>query len=183
MLQNSDTIWQRKGKNTYNYPHFRRSGAARSIMLIKRQGEAMQIFRPTDYFPAMLVGRGLRIMLAGNSEGSKIAEQLGRLGGAVEAETEGFAALGAVMDDPQGYGLLVIDSDGLGGAEEGQRICGLLKGAFPRLPVIVLSSNCPEQSFPEDIEQPVRLRAPVSSVSLRVGFEHALRVRILWDAA
>jgi hypothetical protein len=30
---------------------------------------------------------------------------------------------------------------------------------------------------------PVTLRAPVSAVSLRVGFEHALRDRLAWRAA
>ena len=57
-----------------------------------------------------------------------------------------------------------------------------MKGAFPRLPVIIVGAHQGEQSFPEDIERPVRLRAPVSAVSLRVGFEHALRGRMLWAA-
>ncbi len=143
----------------------------------------MQVFRPIEYVPATLVGRGLRVMLAGAAVGSAIADKLARLGGSVEAETEGFMALSAVMDDPQGYGLFVIDADGLRDASEAQRICGLLKGAFPRMPVIIVGGGCTEQSFPEDIDRPVRLRAPLSSVSLRVGFEHALRERMLWDAA
>jgi hypothetical protein len=142
----------------------------------------MQVFRPIDYVPATLVGRGLRIMLTGASADSAVADKLARLGGAVEAEPEAFMALSMVMDDPNGYSLFVIDADGLGGAEEAQRICGLLKGAFPRLPVIIVGAHAGEQSFPEDIERPVRLRAPVSAVSLRVGFEHALRERMMWNA-
>lgn len=142
----------------------------------------MQVFRPVDYVPATLVGRGLRVMLTGTQENSPVADKLARLGGAVEVEPEAFMALSMVMDDPHGYSLFVIDADGLGGADEAQRICGLLKGAFPRLPVIIVGGHVGEQSFPEDIERPVRLRAPVSAVSLRVGFEHALRERMLWAA-
>ncbi len=181
MLQRFSVQGQQWGKNTPNYPHFRRSPRS-SFTKVKKKGEAMQVFRPVDYVPATLVGRGLRVMLTGASENSPVADKLARLGGAVEAEPEAFMALSMVMDDPNGYSLFVIDADGLGGADEAQRICGLLKGAFPRLPVIIVGGNTVTQSFPEDSQHPVRLRAPVSAVSLRVGFEHALRDRMMWDA-
>lgn len=181
MLQRFSADGQQWGKNTPNYPHFRRSPQP-NFMKVKKTGEAMQVFRPVDYVPATLVGRGLRVMLTGATENSTVADKLARLGGAVEAEPEAFMALSMVMDDPNGYSLFVIDADGLGGNHEAQRICGLLKGAFPRLPVIIVGGGVGAQSFPEDIEHPVRLRAPVSSVSLRVGFEHALRERMLWAA-
>jgi hypothetical protein len=182
MVQRLHISDQQKGKNTPNYPHFRRSRAPYSAKG-KKKGVVMQAFRPVDYVPATLVGRGLRVMLTGAAEDSPVADKLARLGGAVEAEPEAFMALSMVMDDPQGYGLFVIDADGLGSGNEAQRICSLLKGAFPRLPVIIIGGNTVAQSFPEDIAHPVRLRAPVSSVSLRVGFEHALRERLMWEAA
>lgn len=167
--------------NSINCPHFRRSPPSMSRQ-VKKKGKVMQVFRPVDYVPATLVGRGLRVMLTGANENSAVADKLARLGGAVEAEPEAFMALSMVMDDPNGYSLFVIDADGLGGNDEAQRICGLLKGAFPRLPVIIVGGCDGKQSFPEDVEDPVRLRAPVSAVSLRVGFEHALRDRMLWNA-
>jgi hypothetical protein len=148
-----------------------------------KKGAKMQVFRPIDYVPATLVGRGFKVMLAGADAESAVAGKLARLGGEVEAEAEGFMALGAVMDDPQGYGLFVINADGVGGDEAAQRICALLKGAYPRLPVIIVGGNCVEQTFPEEIVEPVRLRAPLSSVSLRVGFEHAMRERMMWTNA
>ena len=46
----------------------------------------MQVFRPIDYVPATLVGRGFRVMLAGAAADSVVAEKIARLGGAVEAE-------------------------------------------------------------------------------------------------
>jgi hypothetical protein len=182
MLQRFSVDGQQWGKNTPNYPQFRRSRRP-NRRKAKNKGEAMQVFRPVDYVPATLVGRGLRVMLTGAGENSPVADKLAQLGGTVEAEPEGFMALSMVMDDPHGYGLFVIDADGLGGGKEAQRICGLLKGAFPRLPVIIVGGDVVAQSFPEDIEHPVRLRGPVSSVSLRVGFEHALRERLMWEAA
>ena len=49
-----------------------------------------------------------------------------------------------------------------------------------RVPVILVSRDCGEQRFPEDRKSPTLLRAPLSSVALRVGFEHALRDRFFY---
>lgn len=183
MQHNLDIVYARSGENTLNPPHFRRKGGARLPEGKSRKGAAMQVFRPIDYVPATLVGRGFKVMLAGADAGSAVAGKLARLGGEVEAEPEAFMALGAVMDDPQGYGLFVINADGIGGDEPAQRVCALLKGAYPRLPVIIIGGECQDQRFPEEIVEPVRLRAPLSAISLRVGFEHAMRERMLWATA
>jgi hypothetical protein len=182
MQHNLDTVRNRTGKNTPNPPHFRRNAQPSFLQGKKRKGAEMQVFRPIDYVPATLVGRGFRVMLAGADANDPVADKLARLGGEVEAEPEGFMALGAVMDDPQGYGLFVISVDGVGGDESAKRICSLLKGAYPRLPVIIIGGQCRDQSFPEEIVEPVQLRAPLSSISLRVGFEHAMRERMMWNA-
>jgi len=44
--------------------------------------------------------------------------------------------------------------------------------------VILVSRDCPNQVFPAERRAPIVLRAPLSAVSLRVGFEHALRDRL-----
>jgi hypothetical protein len=181
MLHNLNTVAPPSGENTLNPPQFRRMTLPMSDQGKKNTGVGMQVFRPVDYVPATLVGRGFRVMLAGADAESAVAGKLARLGGEVEAEQEGFMALGAVMDDPQGYGLFVINADGVGGDEAARRICALLKGAYPRLPVIIVGADCAEQTFPEEIAEPVRLRAPLSSVALRVGFEHAMRERMMWN--
>jgi hypothetical protein len=183
MLHNLDIVRARSGENTLKPPHFRRRAGSGLTKGKNNTGAGMQVFRPIDYVPATLVGRGFKVMLAGADAESAVAGKLARLGGEVEAEPEGFMALGAVMDDPQGYGLFVINADGVGGDEAAQRICALLKGAYPRLPVIIVGGGCAEQHFPEEIVEPVRLRAPLSAVSLRVGFEHAMRERMMWNHA
>lgn len=140
----------------------------------------MQVFRPVDYAPATLIGQGLRVLLASGNAG--LADRLARLGGTVEVEAEVYAALAALHDDPQGWGLLVIDAEGMT-LEDAQRLAALAHSVRAMLPVIILSAGVAGQVFPEDPAEPVLLRAPVSAVSLRVGFEHALRGRLLWAAA
>jgi hypothetical protein len=141
----------------------------------------MQVFRPVDYAPATLVGAGLRILLATANPG--VADRLARLGGTVEVEAELFVAIGAIIDDPHGWGLFVIDADGLGGLDEARRVVNLIRADRPMLPVIILSGEVGGQVFPEDPAEPVLLRGPTSAVSLRVGVEHALRDRLVWAAA
>ena len=181
MLHDLDIVQQGVSEKTLNPPYFRRKTRTRLMQGKKNTGVKMQVFRPIDYLPATLVGRGFRVMLAGADANSAVAGKLARVGGEVEAEPEGFMALGAVMDDPQGYGLFVINSDGVGGEEAALRLCSLLKGAYPRLPVIIVGVDNGEQTFPEEVIEPVRLRVPLSSVALRVGFEHAMRERMLWN--
>jgi hypothetical protein len=143
----------------------------------------MQVFRPIDYTAATLVGRGLKVMLATSQPENGTADKLARLGSSVEVMEESYAALAAVLDDPQGYGLFVMDADSLGGIVEAMRIVTLLHASQPRMPVILISASCGPQIFPEEVSEPIMLRAPVSNVSLRVGFEHALRDRMVWQAA
>jgi hypothetical protein len=143
----------------------------------------MQVFRSVDYTAATLVGRGLKVMLATSQPEGGTADKLARLGSNVEVMEESYSALAAVLDDPQGYGLFVMDADTLGGIVEASRIVELLHASQPRMPVILISASCGPQLFPEDVSEPIMLRAPVSNVSLRVGFEHALRDRMVWQAA
>jgi len=63
------------------------------------------------------------------------------------------------------------------------RALAMLRGLQARALLILVSRDHVSQDFPQDTADPVRLRAPVSAVSLRVGFEHALRDRLIWQAA
>lgn len=145
----------------------------------------MQVFRPAEN-DAALVGFGVRVMLLSEdvAEGPKsTARRIAGFGGIIERETELYAGLEAVIDDPAGYGLLVIECDPLGGLEAGMKAFAMLGTQKHRLPVILISKDCEEQSFPRDRHFPIVLRAPVTAVAMRVGFEHALRDRLIWRAA
>jgi hypothetical protein len=121
-------------------------------------------------------------MLVGHGDGP-VAARLAGLGGRVEAECDPMAAVEALAGGGSGYGLTVIECDGCGGLEAAQRLVRLAGQAGAQGPVILISTEVGEQIFPTDPAAPVLLRAPLTAVSLRLGFEHALRGRLIPSAA
>lgn len=140
----------------------------------------MQLIRSFEQENAALVGWGIRVMLVTRDGPEGLAaRRLAGIGGQVECLPELYTALSAVMDDPSGYGLFVIDCDAFGGIAEGRRACAMMGDVAGRVPVILISRDCQTQIFPAERSAPIVLRAPLSAVSLRVGFEHAVRDRLL----
>lgn len=145
----------------------------------------MQIVRHQEQH-AELVGWAVQAMFlaAPNSaEAGRIASRIAGFGGRVDRADESYSAVAALIDDPSGYGLFVMDCDGLGGINGGRHVTRMLRAAGLRLPVILISCEWTAQIFPDDPMEAVQLRAPLSAISLRVGFEHALRERMVWRAA
>lgn len=146
----------------------------------------MHIIRTIERDDAAQVGWGVRVLLM-SSEGDQgpIARRLASQGCKVDVADELFAALSEVIDDPSGYALFVVDcdSDGVGGLEAAQRALQMMGDAVGRVPVLLVSRDCREQRFPAERNQPTVLRAPLSGVSMKVGFEHALRQRLMFQAA
>ena len=146
----------------------------------------MQFFRQNESDVSAIVGWGVRVMLLTTAEvvtQSKAAIRIAGLGGQIEIENEAFSAIDTLSLDDTGYGLLVIECDSFGGLEAGRNLVSMLHKADVSLPVILMSSECNEQVFPTEGNTPVVLRAPISAVSLRVGFEHAMRDRLVFQAA
>ena len=146
----------------------------------------MQFIRSFDHSDVTAVTRGVRVLLLAEQGGSQtMAKRLMAMGGKVDIVDELFAAMAEVIDDPAGYGLLVIDCDSasVGGLVAAQRAVRMLGQLVLRVPAILVSSECQTQTFPEDRTMPTLLRAPLSAVSLKVGFEHALRERLMYKAA
>lgn len=139
----------------------------------------MQYVRSFDQHSAAQVGFGIRMMIvSADRHDNPLLKRLAGLGGKLELSEEIFIGISAVIDDPAGYGLCVIDCDAIGGLAAGRRAHALLADVVLRVPVILISSECEAQEFPEERGQPVLLRAPASGVAMRVGFEHALRDRL-----
>ncbi len=139
----------------------------------------MQILRGLEQDSSSPVGFGLHILfVAAQGEDHGIAHRLAGLGGVIERQEELYSALDAIIESPRDFGLVVIDCDSFGGLERGQRAVGLLGEAAGKVPVILVSRDCTHQQFPQDRAMATVLRAPLSSVALRVGFEHALRDRM-----
>lgn len=146
----------------------------------------MQLFRQNEAEVSAIVGWGVRVLLltpAGATAQSKAAARIAGLGGVVESEADAFSALDTLILDSTGYGLFVVECDSFGGLEAGRNLVSMLHKGEVSIPVILLSSECSEQEFPHEYNKPVVLRAPISAVSLRVGFEHAMRDRIVFKVA
>ena len=143
------------------------------------RGTIVQVIRSLEQHSASPVGLGIRVMLVTqNQDNSPLPHRLAGLGGKVEMADDLFVGLEALIEDPAGYGLCVIDCDAFGGLAAGRRAHALLVDVARRVPVILVSKECTAQEFPENRGDAVVLRAPTSGISLRVGFEHALRDRL-----
>lgn len=139
----------------------------------------MQLIRSFAQDDAAPVGLGIRVlMLTGPHGEPPLARRLAGLGGRVDCIDDPVLALQALAQEPEGFGLVVIDCDALGGIEAGHRFLSRLSAVHADQPALLISSECRQQHFPHDSFAPVLLRAPVSAVSIKVGFEHALRHRL-----
>ncbi|MDR0808382.1 MAG: hypothetical protein LBE86_04530 [Gemmobacter sp.] len=140
------------------------------------------MFRPFEQDAAPVGWRVRVAMLTADlsQEREVMSRRIAGLGGSVEHFDEMFSAISAMMDDPTGYGLLVMDCDAFGGPEVGHRAVALLRGTGSTVPVILISHECSESVFPEDYAMPILLR---SAVSLQAAFDHAMRGRLHWHAA
>jgi len=137
-----------------------------------------------DFDIATPVMPGVRVLVLSSDEHTPLRDRIAGLGGLVETETEIYSALAAMIDDPMGYGLFVMECDGLGGTEAGMHAAMTMAAVNSRIPMILVSADHEAQVFPQEKIEPIRLRAPLSAVSLRVGFEYALRDRLMmWRAA
>jgi hypothetical protein len=97
------------------------------------------------------------------------------LGSLVDVE-EGFeAALYTILDDPLGYDLLVMDCDGFGGMEAGERAIAFLIAAGARMRVMLVSRDFDAPAYPLGRRTAVCLPASVPDAAFRRGFDHVLR--------
>lgn len=143
----------------------------------------MQFNHDFDQDTSLAVAWGVRTLVLARSSDDPLLTRVASIGGPVEAETELYAGLSTLLDDPMGHGLFIMDCDAHGGAEAGQRALRTIAAANLRVPVILISKDHVRQVFPQSRTEAVELRAPVSRISLRVAFEHALRDRLVWAAA
>ncbi|PZR00360.1 MAG: hypothetical protein DI533_07225 [Cereibacter sphaeroides] len=140
----------------------------------------MHAFRIDKSQVSGLVGLGARVLLLASDTDVGLQRQIAGMGGRIDREDEMYAGLSALMDDPAGWDLFVMACDGFGGLEAGLRAHGMLGAVAQRVRTILISAECGRQTFPEEMAQPILLRGPVSTVSLRVGMEHALRGKLNW---
>jgi hypothetical protein len=144
----------------------------------------MQLLKPLNSHDSAGANRDLRVLVCCAEVQSAVARHLKDFGTQVEIIAEVFTALAEVIDDPAGTSVLVLNCDtpgidGLAGGHRAVRMMGEVQG---RIPVILIAKDCPQQRFPIDRLAPVELRAPVTALSLRAAFDHALRDRLAYLA-
>lgn len=144
----------------------------------------MNLFNTFDQSAATVVSFGVRtLLIADGKSDTPLARKVAGLGCQIETADELYAALDHVMDDPSAYELVIIDCDRIGGIDLGRRAHNLLQLTQRCIPVILISSACEKQIFPATRYEPTLLRAPLSAISLRVGFEHAMQEQLLMARA
>lgn len=136
----------------------------------------MQLFNKIEMEDSCPVGWSVQAMVASaEGEAGNTAKRICKLGGRVIHVAELYDALAALMDDRRAAHVLVVDCDSYGGLAVGRRASAMLSEEVERFPVILVSSECQEQTFPVGRDAPIVLRKPLSSVALRVAFEKMFR--------
>ena len=144
----------------------------------------MSLFNAFDHSAASVVGFGVNPLLtSGAANDPATARKLSGMGCRVETCDELYLALHRVLDGSEDFELIVVDCDSIGGLAQGMRAQSLLTSTGRCIPMILISAECTEQTFPFNRYEPTVLSAPLSSISLRVGFEHAMQERLLMAGA
>ncbi|MCF8511045.1 MAG: hypothetical protein K9G43_06340 [Rhodobacteraceae bacterium] len=144
----------------------------------------MTLLNSFDPQTATVVGFGINtLLITSEAKQGALARKLAGMGCRIETCDEIYYALDRVMDGPQDFELVVVDCDSMGGLGQGRRVHALLKATGRCIPMMLVSKECEAQSFPFTRYEPTVLRAPASSISLRVGFEHAMQERLLMARA
>lgn len=140
----------------------------------------MNLFNSFDRDEATVVGFGIgALLISDNGQETVLCQRLAGLGCRVEMCEDIYSALDRVVDGGEVFDLIVVDCDTAGGIALGQRANALLRASGRCVPMILISRDCTQQSFPTSRHEPTVLRAPHSAVALRVGFEHAMQERLL----
>ncbi len=121
---------------------------------------------------------GVRVMLLAARPEGVTARRLAGFGSMVDVETEFYAALSAILDDPMGYDLFVMECDAFGGIAAAERAIATLIAAEAKMRFILISREFDVPAYPMGRRTAVCLPDPVVEASFRIGFDHVLRDRV-----
>lgn len=117
------------------------------------------------------------MLLTDRPEGES-AQRLAGYGSLVEIEDDMNSAIAAVLDDPMGYDLFVMDCDGFGGVAGAERAISMLVAADAKMRVMLVSREFDVPAYPLGRRTAVCLPDPVTEQGFRRGFDHVLRDRV-----
>jgi hypothetical protein len=118
---------------------------------------------------------GVRVLLLTDRPDGLTARRLHSFGSCLEVEEAFETALYAILDDPMGFDLLVIDCDGFGGIAAGERAIAFLIAAGARMRTILVSREFDVPAYPLGRRTAVCLPPAVPEAAFRRGFDHVLR--------
>jgi hypothetical protein len=120
---------------------------------------------------------GVRVMLLTERTDSRTARRLAQYGSVVEVTEDLQEAVAAILEDPMGYDLFVMDCDGFGGIAGAEQAIAALIAGDARMRVMLVSREFDVPAYPLGRRTAVCLPEDVSETSFRIGFDHVLRDR------
>lgn len=137
----------------------------------------MQTFIQTGRQRVSLHTLGVRVMLLTDEPDSRTGKRLADYGSVVDVVVELEDAVAAILDDPFGYDLFVMECDGFGGISGAEQAVSLLIAGEAKMRVILVSREFDVPAYPLGRRTAVCLPEDVSDASFRIGFDHVLRDR------
>ncbi len=137
----------------------------------------MQTFIQTNRQPVQPHTLGVRVMLLTDQAEGLTARRLAQFGSVIDTVDDLEDAVTAILDDPLGYDLFVMDCDGFGGIAGAEQAISTLIAGDAKMRVMLVSREFDVPAYPLGRRTAVCLPDDVSEASFRIGFDHVLRDR------
>ena len=137
----------------------------------------MQTFIQTDRLRVQPHTMGVRVMLLSDHAEGRTGQRLADYGSVVDVADGLDGAVTAILDDPFGYDLFVMDCDGFGGIAGAEQAISSLIAGDAKMRVMLVSREFDVPAYPLGRRTAVCLPENVSDTSFRIGFDHVLRDR------
>jgi hypothetical protein len=120
---------------------------------------------------------GVRVLLLTDQPAGLTARRLAALGALVDVRDSLQAAMTDILNDAIGFDLFVMDCDGFGGTQAGERAVASLISAEARMRVMLVSRDFDIPALPMGQRSAVCLPQDCHEASFCRGYDHALRDR------
>jgi hypothetical protein len=137
----------------------------------------VQTFIQTSRQPVQPHTLGVRVMLLTEHAEGRTGRRLADYGSVIDVADDLEDAVSAILDDPFGYDLFVMECDGFGGIAGAEQAISTLIAGAAKMRVILVSREFDVPAYPLGRRTAVCLPEDVSDASFRIGFDHVLRDR------
>lgn len=137
----------------------------------------MQTYIQTDRPQVQPHTLGVRVMLLTDQSEGRTWQRLADYGSVVDHADDLEEAVAAILDDPFGYDLFVMECDAFGGIAGAERAISTLIAGAAKMRVMLVSREFEVPTYPLGRRTAVCLPDDVSDASFRIGFAHVLRDR------